>query len=71
LVLTVVLWALMLSWENCHFPLFPQPQAILGWGEAVRRHVVAMTTEHLNKDWYPKKARGAGDQRRKGVWLRR
>jgi hypothetical protein len=33
--------------------------------------VVAMTTEHLNKDWYPKKARGAGDQRRKGVWLRR
>lgn len=66
--MTVVLWALMLSWENCHFPLFPQPQAILGWGEAVRRHVVAMTTEHLNKAWYPEKARGARDQTRKGVW---
>lgn len=30
------------------------------------RHVVAMTTEHLNKAWYPKKAREAWDQTRKG-----
>lgn len=27
--------------------------------------MVAMTTEHLNKAWYPKKARGAYDQTRK------
>lgn len=35
------------------------------------RHVVAMTTEHLNKTWYPKKAREAGDQTRKGSTSKR
>lgn len=34
------------------------------------RHVVAMATEHLNKTWYPKKAREAWDQTRKGSMLK-
>ena len=36
------------------------PRPSQAQGEAVREsYVVAMTTEHLNKAWYPKKARGA------------
>lgn len=38
----------------------PSTPGHLDWGEAVRRHVVAITTEHLNKAWYPKKAESLG-----------